>query len=329
MLSSKDAGARLEAVKALSSLYAKEDNIGGMQHFTERFKGRLVEMATAEPDATVRVEAIKVLRAIDLHGLLEDEERADLTKTLFHEHRPTRNATAPFVATLLQEAYDDLRPDLQVDGASGRRGAKSTASSGTVAQAESMLHLKCLATLVARTSREGSGSNASASDDDAAADAAPAVASTGLDLGIFPSRVAAAVDALWTCYDPVKDQAGMVALLMRAEEDDDTLKLTKDEETTLLELLVESCRRAAAVVPKEADNDESPDAPEATTTRLLITELPRLLAKYLREPTRVALLLRLPSVMDLEEYVSSRKVTVSRHQSMNADDLAHGSTTGL
>ena len=76
VLSDSNTLVRLEAVKALSGVYEQADYIGSINHFTERFKPRLLEMATSDTELTVRVAVTQVLGLIDGHSLLEEEERA-------------------------------------------------------------------------------------------------------------------------------------------------------------------------------------------------------------------------------------------------------------
>jgi cohesin complex subunit SA-1/2 len=66
------------------------DYIGSLDHFTERFKPRLTEMATGNTELVVRVAVIQVLETIDGHSLLEDEERE---KLCFDEEPKVRGTT--------------------------------------------------------------------------------------------------------------------------------------------------------------------------------------------------------------------------------------------
>ena len=76
---------RLEAVRALALAYDQTAYIGAaaLQHFTERFKPRLIEMATSDIEISVRIAVIQVLSAIDDASLLEDDERDKLCLLIF------------------------------------------------------------------------------------------------------------------------------------------------------------------------------------------------------------------------------------------------------
>lgn len=77
-LSDQNAFVRLEAARSINALYSKKDYIVSVNHFTQKFKPRLIEMAVSDVDLSVRVNVIQVLLGIDELGLLEDEERTAL-----------------------------------------------------------------------------------------------------------------------------------------------------------------------------------------------------------------------------------------------------------
>ena len=109
VLSDSNTHVRLEAVKALSLAYAQTEfiGIGALQHFTERFKPRLVEMAMGDTELSVRVAVVQVLRAIDGHGLLEDDQRSKLCLLIFDEDPKMRKAVSGFVKGVWEESLEE------------------------------------------------------------------------------------------------------------------------------------------------------------------------------------------------------------------------------
>ncbi|KAG6835657.1 hypothetical protein H0H93_016057 [Arthromyces matolae] len=107
VLSDSNTHVRLEAVKSLNGVYEQGDYIGSLNHFTERFKPRLVEMATSDTEISIRVAVIQVLGAIDGHSLLEDEEREKLCFLVFDEENRVRKAVSQFVRGVWEEAVDE------------------------------------------------------------------------------------------------------------------------------------------------------------------------------------------------------------------------------
>lgn len=106
VLSDSNNHVRLEAVKALSGIYEQVDYIGLLNHFTERFKPRLIEMATSDTELSIRVTVIQVLSAIDSHFLVT-EEREKLSLLLFDEEPKVRKAVSHFVRDVWEEAVGE------------------------------------------------------------------------------------------------------------------------------------------------------------------------------------------------------------------------------
>lgn len=109
VLSDAHTHVRLEAVRALALAYDQTSFVGGaaLQHFTERFKPRLVQMAVGDTELTIRVAVVQVLRAIDSHGLLEDDQREQLCLLLFDEEARVRKAVSGFVKGVWEESVEE------------------------------------------------------------------------------------------------------------------------------------------------------------------------------------------------------------------------------
>jgi len=98
---------RLEAVKSLQSLYAKSEYLVTIQHFTERFKPRLISIATSDADLSVRVAVIHVLRAIDSAGLLDEDQRSALCLLIFDDETRVRKAISAFIKGIWEETLKE------------------------------------------------------------------------------------------------------------------------------------------------------------------------------------------------------------------------------
>lgn len=64
-------------------------------------------MACSEPDLNVRKAALSVLELVDKHGLLEEDQRADIAKLLFHIDPKIRAAAAPFFVSIVEEDLEE------------------------------------------------------------------------------------------------------------------------------------------------------------------------------------------------------------------------------
>lgn len=267
VLSDSNTQVRLEAVKALSGVYDQADYIGSLNHFTERFRPRLVEMATGDTELGVRVAVIQVLGAIDGHSLLEDEEREKLCLLVFDEEAKVRKAVSGFVRGVWEESVDERLV--------GRKPSDKDKERAGV---------KALAVLLVKWGRaldkiigEVDEDNGAVEGGGTAGEGSTRV-SRVKDVTVLvglaqKGRTALAVEALWDEVEPVSDWEGLLDVLLldhSAARDDgaegsrgrrengkeDTVDSTVDEawrleeveESVLLEVLVAALRRAKADV---------------------------------------------------------------------------------
>lgn len=262
VLSDSNTHVRLEAVKSLMSLYAKEDFIVSLHHFTERFKPRLVEMATGDTELGVRVSVIQALGSIDAHGLLEEEHREKLCLLVFDEEAKVRKAVSSFVQGVWEETVEQ-----RLVGKKASKKEKEHAGG------------KALAVLLVKWTRALDKANADMIEDDAG--------ETSNSQGDGPSsvkdvayvvnpqqkgRIALAVEALWDEVDSVADWEALLDLLLldhsagaeitgnstpvssrrkkkKVADDavvDEAWRLEEVEEAVLLEVLVAALRKSKA-----------------------------------------------------------------------------------
>ena len=265
---------RHESVKALLSLYTKEDNISSMLHFTERFKAQLVRMATSEIDLAVRISCILVLQSINRHNLLEDEQTDEIAKLIFEEEKRVRLAVAAFFGGILDEAVKERETVLEAGrGGSPEIGARD-------AEAMDRLRLKCLAELLVKYGKETDGGTESDADEEADVEReglTKKLSTNSLDVvRTHRGRIALAVEALWDSVKTIRNWQAMIDLLVLDQsveggedqeatpkskskkkgkkvkkstvgddpEFEETCRLTEEEETLLVEVLVASLGRA-------------------------------------------------------------------------------------
>ena len=260
VLSDANTHVRLEAVKSLVSLYAKEDYIVSLHSFTERFKPRLIEMATSDTELTVRVTVIQVLSAIDSHGLLEEDQRAQLCLLVFDADAKVRKAVSSFVRGVWEETVDHrlVGKSKPTQSERDRAGLKSLAT----------LLLGWSRALDKDVSEEGDGGDGETSSlgDGPSSQREVATAISPHQKG----RVALAVEALWDEVSAISDWEAMIDLLLldhsarvgttngdapvsrrkkskKATDDmvvDEAWRLEESEEALLLEVLVAAMRKS-------------------------------------------------------------------------------------
>ncbi|KZV96026.1 hypothetical protein EXIGLDRAFT_833952, partial [Exidia glandulosa HHB12029] len=309
LLSDADSHVRLEAVKSLVALYSKEDYIVTLRNFTERFKGRLLEMATSDLEISIRVASIQVLSIIDSHSLLEDEQRESLCLLVFDQEARIRKAISAFVKGVWSEDVENRL--------SGRSKAtqKDTQRAG----------IKALAVLLVQWTRVLEKlQNPAAQDADETTEQDVALLVSPTQKG----RVAFAVEGLWDEIKAVPDWEGLLEHLLldhsahdeagtsvtpsrrkkatKASDEavDDAWRLEEDEESFILEVAVASLAKNVA----DAKKSEG-DTAQADITRTLMTALPRLFAKYQADDKRICNVLLIPQHMALDLFLEMRVIS--------------------
>ncbi|KAG0141898.1 hypothetical protein CROQUDRAFT_82784 [Cronartium quercuum f. sp. fusiforme G11] len=226
---------RFEALKVLKNLYSKEDNIGLMQHFTNRFKFRLIEIGIGEPNFKLRIITLEVLTLIDkFSGLLLKNQRFDLLKLIYYQNFKIRNSIANFFNNYLNEFYDSRRIKLNFNINPNLISSNSINNNKfKLEEIEKWLKLKCLAKLLIKCgSQKVSNSNnddnhededhgtSSQSSEDEDEDLIESIddSLTNMTLRItnFPEkgRVALAVESLWEEVKILQDWESMANYLL-------------------------------------------------------------------------------------------------------------------
>ncbi|KAF7439987.1 hypothetical protein PC9H_000324 [Pleurotus ostreatus] len=320
VLSDSTTQVRLEAVRALIGVYEQTDYIGSLNHFTERFKPRLVEMATSDTELSVRVAVIQVLESMDDNSLLEDEEREKLCLLIYDQEPKIRRAVSGFVKSMWDETAEE------------RLVGRSKSSKNDKARAG----VKALAMLLVKwgsvIDRSPGGLDDGEGDSEDTANAqAGRKELTALAVADSTGRVALAVEALWDELEPVSDWEGLLDVLLldhsatgednsqtshggRADGTadgseasvDEAWRLDDVEEGILLEVLVAALQRAKRVAAGGKKGEE--ETVTNDITRALIKGLPRLFIKHQTDSKRIAAVLLIPQLMNLDLYLEMRMI---------------------
>ncbi|KAJ7628572.1 hypothetical protein FB45DRAFT_834497 [Roridomyces roridus] len=324
VLSDGAAAVRLAALKALTGVYSQRTYAPQVHHFTERFKGRLLEMAACDVDATVRVAVIGVLEHLGA-TTLEEDEREKVALCVFDADPRIRKAIGPFVRTCWQELVEE-----RLVGHTKK----------VVKEDKERAGVKALGGVLVRWgARLDAMDEADADDEEATEDGEPRTnkrkaAEDGI-VGVVEkernSRAGMVVEALWDEVEAVSDWETLLEVLIldhssaasaedgparrgrpngkaaKASEEgsvDEAWRLEEEEETVLIEVLVASLKHAQAIAKKGEDETMTNDI-----TRELIKGLPRLLVKYQTDQNRIANILSIPPLMNLDLYLEMRMIT--------------------
>ncbi|KAG6913622.1 hypothetical protein DXG01_005519 [Tephrocybe rancida] len=279
-------------------------------------------MATSDTEISIRVAVIQVLGAIDGHSLLEDEEHKKLCLLVFDEEAKVRKAVSRFVKGVWEEAVDE------------RLVGKNKPSNEDHQQAG----LKVFAVLVVKWCKvldkliddeEEDVDEADGEDDTTAQSMSKRREVAALVAMNQKGRIVLAVEALWDEVESVRDWEPLLDLLLldhSATEDNETQdpsrrsrgqpngknntpdsimdeawRLDDLEESMLLEVLVTSIRRAKVEAAGGKKGEE--DTVTNDITRELIKGLPRLFIKYQTDQNRIADVLLIPTLMNLDLYL--------------------------
>jgi cohesin complex subunit SA-1/2 len=110
MLSDVFPATRQEVLKQLARIFKRDaDKLG---HFIDRFRARLVEMATKDADVSVRVAAISVIETLKSTGMLEPNEIDSIGKLIFDSELRVRKAVVDFFADCVNDSIESKVEDM-------------------------------------------------------------------------------------------------------------------------------------------------------------------------------------------------------------------------
>ncbi|RDW94942.1 hypothetical protein BP5796_00705 [Coleophoma crateriformis] len=111
MLSDVTHNTRHAVVKQLTKVMKNKNNIGGMRHFIERFRSRLVEIATRDAESSVRTSGIELIDMVRDAGMLEPDDIDMIGKLIFDADPKVRKAVVPFFLESIKDIYDSKVED--------------------------------------------------------------------------------------------------------------------------------------------------------------------------------------------------------------------------
>ena len=112
VLSDTSALTRAEVIKSLTRIFKNKDNVSGMRNFTERFRPRLVEMATRDADSNVRAMTVELLDIVREVGFLESNDVDTIGRLLFDSDARVRKAVVGFFVKNIEDLYEEKIEEL-------------------------------------------------------------------------------------------------------------------------------------------------------------------------------------------------------------------------
>ena len=309
VLSDTSAPTRAEVIKQLCRMFKNKENASRLRAFTERFRPRLVEMATRDAEPNIRAATVELLDMIRGTGLLEPDDIDVIGKLIFDSELRVRKAVAKFFGESINDLFESAVEDL--GGAESLEEVLGEEVEGDYeAPRLAWLKLACLAEVL---------QSYDDSDDDQRVSQQMVVVES-LEAGDGESRFSLAAQAIYQGVPEVQDWRVIAGYLLcdlsslptnvtdaeRAFKE--RCQLNEDQEALLLHVLNTAVRSRLGQA-KESGTDkkgkksktrvqESHDTQESTAIHLAQI-LPLLLRKFGSEPATASAVLRLEHVLNL------------------------------
>ncbi|KAH6642019.1 STAG domain-containing protein [Boeremia exigua] len=324
VLSDPNSPTRVEVLHQLARLFNDEDKLAGLKTFTERFRPRIVEIATRDAENNVRAAAVDLLDVLREAGFLEPDDIDSVGKLIFDADAKVRKSVVGFFAENVNAAYEAI-----VDDMGGQEALDEALGSPDDEDEEyqnprlEWLKLKCLVDQLLSYDE----------DEEELPTQIERISHTSAQMGLVTagveSRYSLAAQALYETIPEIRSWEVLAGYLLydhtQTEQDagEDTeamlrqnCKLEEKHETALLDVLnaivrLRLQRLADAQTDKkktktQRDNGQEEQAEMARKLTLLI---PDLLKKFGALPEAAALCLRLERELSLEVFDELRQNT--------------------
>lgn len=322
VLSDTSEGTRAEVLKQLSKLFRDKDKLAGLKTFTERFRPRIVEIATRDAHTNIRASAVELLDILREAGFLEPDDIDTVGKLIFDSEPKVRHAVVGFFAENVNAAYDLLIDDM---------GGQETLDEALALPDDDeeyenprleWLKMKCLVEQLL-----------SYDEDTGLPSQIERIAPYGAELGLaavgIESRFSLAAQALYDVIPEVRSWEVLAGYLLydhsqttnEAGEDAETMlrqncRLEEHEETALLDILNAAVRvRLQRLAEAQSDKKktkaqrDAAKAEQEETAKKLTVLIPQLLKKFGALPEAAALCLRLERELNLDVFQELRQNT--------------------
>lgn len=302
---------RQEVLRQLARVFKRD--AAKLGHFIDRFRPRLMEMATQDTDVSVRVAAVSVLEVLGENGMLEPDETDNVGRLIFDFEPRIRKAVVKIFSDMVEaaveqrveamggeEAVDEMFPESEdVDESAPRKEwVEIKALAETLAVYESQLE------------EEEDGSEGRRVLD----------ISADMVNAIFPeTRMSLASQVLYEKTEPVKEWGILIGYLLhdhttsststgRSRKSDAAIRQhvapTAEEESILLEVLVAAVKQnlvhiAEADKKKKQIRGEVTESPDDVALALA-QSIPKLLNKFGAEAKNATIILRLLRLLHFE-----------------------------
>lgn len=322
MLSDTNAQTRQEVLKQLARVFKRDAQQLG--HFIDRFRPRLIEMASRDAEVSVRVAAIAVIDLLRGAAMLEPNEIDSIGKLIFDNELRIRKAVVGFFVACVMDVHEG-----KIEEIGGSDTVDELFEGADEDDFDSprneWINIKCLAETLAiydAQIEEDSQNGASLGLD---------VAVDLLEAAIPDSRISLASQALYDKVPEIKKWGILAGYLLfdhttstkaksksKSRGDDAEMAFKKavapttHEESILLDVLSSAVKSSLAQsteqdkLKKRTHRPEGVEAQEDIALELA-SLIPRLLSKFGAEPETAAIVLRLEHFLNLNAFQQLRQ----------------------
>lgn len=321
VLSDPNPTTRIEVLHQLARLFRDESKLAGLKTFTERFRPRIVEMATHDAEINVRAAAVDLLDILREAGFLEPDDIDSVGKLIFDSDAKVRKSVVGFFAENVNSAYEATVEEMGGEEALNEALAPPDEESEEYHNPRlEWLKLKCLVDQLL-----------SYDEDEVELPSQIQRMSPGTELGLIAagveSRRSLAAQALYDAIPEIRSWEVLAGYLLYDHsqtvqgdsEDPETMlrqtcQLEEKHETVLLDILNVVVRirlQRLAEVSKDKKRTktqrESEQEDQADMARRLSLLIPQLLKKFGALPEAAALCLRLERELNLDVFEELRQ----------------------
>ncbi|KAJ5770353.1 uncharacterized protein N7511_002404 [Penicillium nucicola] len=316
---------RLVVLSELIVLYGNRDNIAGLHSFTERFRQRIVEVATRDADPSVRAAAVELLIHLREGGLLEPNDIDAIGRLVFDLEPRIRKIAGRFFVSNVEDAFESITEEV---GEELNELLADDDEDDYESPKRSWIKFKCLVDLFQ-------------SYDAQQAEQQPEQSSRDRLLGVsVESRFALATEAVYAHMEELAQWPSLAGYLLydhsqitdEPSEDDtagvvkNLYKLEEGQEAILLEVLCAAVKLKVLNVAK-SDIDKRGRKVKALTHKIpelqeeishnLAQIIPRLLNKFGSAPESASSVLRLEHLVDLDTIQDLQKDAIAYTSLLN------------
>lgn len=319
LLSDVNAPTRQEVLKQLARVFKRD--AAKLGHFIDRFRPRLMEMATQDLDVSVRVQAINVIEALSENGILEPDEVDNVGKLVFDSEPRIRKAVVKFFADVVQGAVEQKVESMGGEEAVDEMFPESEDVDDSMPRKE-WVEIKALAENLAAYEQQ-------LEDDDDTEGRRILDMSADMTSIIAPeTRMSLAAQVLYDKMEAVKDWGVLIGYLLYDHTTSTKSKSrsknsveaqmrqhvapTGEEETILLQVLVAAVKSNLVHIAEADRGKKKPIRGDVTESAEdvalnLARAIPKLLNKFGADAKTATTVMRLQSLLDLDVFQQLRQ----------------------